>query len=194
MEIPFSSKLFTCEHLFSNDSTMREVGLFECRKNENLEHYIQDEAFDDEKTGASRTYIIRDIKTQEIAAYFTLRCGMLTFINNSKPDSFDVIPAIELGNIAINDVYKDNHLGEYTKDFPLGLIFFVNFIHPIATFIANYIGAQSIYLFSINNDKVITNYSKWGFSRLGTVEEAYLTKHIQSFWEEDCIFMSQTIN
>lgn len=106
------SKLFTIEHLYDSTENEELISNFTVRGNAaGLENYLKYSSFDDEDGNLSRTYLVKDKMTRELAGYFTLRTGLITQkipADNDK-EVFDSLPAIELSNFAVNSQYKSHH-------------------------------------------------------------------------------------
>ena len=152
-----------------------------------LESYLKFQATKDEKENIARTYLVKDKMTGELACYFSLRTGLVTF--QIVNDKFDTFPAIELSNFAVNDTYKRNH----TEVQKLGVHIFDVFILPIVRCMAKYVGVNSLYIYALPNDKLIDHYQIMGFTRLPADEEKFVQQHVKPKYDEDCIFMYQTV-
>lgn len=61
----------------------------------------------EENEKQTRTYLIKDRTTGELACYFSMRTGLVTL--QVDGDAFDSLSAVELSNFAMNQVYKSNH-------------------------------------------------------------------------------------
>ncbi|MGL4986334.1 MAG: hypothetical protein ACRC5H_04250 [Treponemataceae bacterium] len=180
--LPIQNDFFTCSRL--KDLSGKIVDSFKSDKNEQLELYLQGDAFSDDKTGKNRIYIIQNSKTQELVAYFALKANSMILTRDSERN--DVYPAIELSCIAKNT--------DYIEDLPLGNYIFINFIYPIAKKASTYIGVNYTILFSLPVDKLIETYEKWGFQRLNTEAEEFIHKNTKSYWADNCIFMYLDLN
>ena len=80
-----------------------------------LQQYIKYTAVKEESADMMRTYIVRDINTNEVVGYYSLKAGLISINerviedNGKKRIVFDTVPGIELANFAVNDIYKENH-------------------------------------------------------------------------------------
>lgn len=103
------------------------ISIFVCQKDLDIEHFLKEKAILFEKLGKSRTFIIfdeeiEDIKNFKILAYFTLALQVLKVPENlsgnkiKKLDGFSStihkekiteFPAILIGQVAKNELYKD---------------------------------------------------------------------------------------
>jgi len=81
---------------------------FVSKKGYGLEHYLKEDALIHENLKLSRTYLVLDSQTKQIAAYFTLRTGLIT-ISRGLFKGFDALTGIELANFAVNDLYREVH-------------------------------------------------------------------------------------
>ena len=117
------TELYSIEHILDSQFNETLIKNFETNDNSRgLEFYLKDAAFFDEENNLSRTYLIKDKATQELAGYFSLRTGLIT--RQIEDEKFDSIPALELANFAINTNYKKNHPNIKL----LGFYIFKNFI------------------------------------------------------------------
>ena len=83
-----------------------DVSGFTSKKGHGLEMYIKIHALGDEETNLARTYLVLDSSTKQIAAYFTLRTGLIT-VSRGLFKGFDAYTGIELANFAVNDSYRE---------------------------------------------------------------------------------------
>ena len=179
---------FFVEHLTDAPDTLRLLDAFSSQgKASGLEMYLKELAVKDEKAHESRTYLVKDALTKELAAYFSLRSCLIP-ISVTK-ELFDTIPAIELSNFAVNERYRARQravgkIGAYT---------FVNFIRPLALQASTIIGAKWLCLYSLPEMKLIDYYSTLGFTRLDKERELFVYSHVKPKYDENCIFMYQGI-
>lgn len=138
-----------------------------------------------------RTYFIRDISTNELVCYFSLKAGLISFneISSNKKVSFDILPGIELANFAVNDVYIHNHPNAKG----IGLLIFLDFIIPIVRRVSVEVGVRIIYIFALPFESLINIYRDYGFKRLSKSNENQLHRRIKPSYDENCIFMYQMI-
>lgn len=67
---------FTCERLSSNEAHLRMVDDFRNVKNENLEHALKNEAYEEDENRNIAYYLVKDT-ANHILFYFSIKCGML---------------------------------------------------------------------------------------------------------------------
>ncbi len=96
----FDNEFFAIQHLKQEDDLSQFLVKQETGKG--LEIYLKQHAKEDEKSGVARTYLIRRRDTMQIAAYFTLRTGLIT-VSRGFLSGFDTYTGIELANFAVND-------------------------------------------------------------------------------------------
>ena len=138
-----------------------------------------------------------DKATKEIAAYFTLKTGLITEPVNfyhsrsrtwtpiDRDTPFDTISAIELTNIAVNDLYRKNHpIKECFMAYLLD-----QFILPIIDIVQEYIGIERLYLFALPQKRLINYYEYLGFKKVSFGESCYYNQHIRPQYDDHCIFM-----
>ncbi len=180
--------LYSVEHISNSSENISLLEQFETNENSRgLEYYLKDAALYDEEYNLSRTYLVKDKTTQELADYFSLRTGLIT--RQIKDDKFDSIPAIELANFAVNSNYKKNH-----PDIKLlGFYIFNKFIIPLTQSFSKYIGVHALYIYALPNERLIEHYNTMGFSRLPAEEEQFVQFHVKPKYDEGCIFMYQVL-
>ncbi|HBB43544.1 MAG TPA: hypothetical protein DCZ74_08510 [Treponema sp.] len=152
-----------------------------------MELFLKTVAAQEEKEKQTRTYLIKDRYTGELACYFSVRTGLITL--QVEGDSFDSLSAIELSNFAMNQKYKENHPNARR----LGFYFFKRFILPLANFVSEYIGVSTLYIYALPEDRLIDHYKKMGFSRLPEDQEKFVQNHVKPKYDEGCIFMYQIL-
>lgn len=177
------SDVFSCSHLGTHPNDEELIKGFSAKKGQGLERYLRYQAFPDEDSGTMRTYMIRNEKTGELAAYFSLKAGLVS--TNEQDSSFDVLPGVELANFAINDNYIDAH--PHFKG--SGEIIFGKFVVPKVLEAAKIIGVRFIYIFSLPEDRLIEKYMEYGFQRLTPELEIAVHQRLKPRYDKDCIFM-----
>ena len=180
----FGDDLYGIVHLTSDF----DVSGFMSPKGKGLERYLKYQAIVEEKANLSRTYLVLDKESNEIAAYFTLRTGLIT-LKAGSGDGFNAHSAIELSNFAVNDAYRD--INDLKPGF--GMYVFNQFILPLAKMISQYVGAAYIYIYSLPYKKLMVNYEKMGFFRATTEMEAFIYSHVKPIYDKGCIFMWQKL-
>ena len=97
----FDTEDFYIEHLTDTLENLEQISKFSALNEAfGLENYLRNQALQDETAFSSRTYLLKDKITKELAAYFSLRSGLITV--QAFHEAFDTIPALELANFAIN--------------------------------------------------------------------------------------------
>lgn len=185
------NEVFLCEHITEHDLPELKGFTSGHVKGGFLAEYIKAKAFRDELEHLSRTYVVRDKATGEVAMYFSLKAGFVS-VNESMGvfrRSFDSVPGIELANFAANGEYKRRH-PEY-KGF--GKLVFKDFIIPCAQEAAGLIGIKYLYIFALPEESLIRNYAGYGFLRLPKRHEAWLHRRIKPRYDHRCIFMYQSL-
>ena len=184
----FSDEDFVVEHLFESSENASLAQSFSVGNDAmGLEIFLKEAAEKEEKEKQTRTYLIKDRVTGELACYFSLRTGLVTL--QIEEDSFDSLSAIELSNFAMNKIYKTNH-PDVKKG---GAYFFKRFILPLADFVSEFIGVSTLYIYALPEKRLIDHYKKMGFSRLPEDQEEFVQKHVKPKYDEGCIFMYQTL-
>lgn len=184
----FADDDFIVEHLFDSPENASLICSFSVGNDAmGLEIFLKDVAPKEESEKQTRTYLIKDKFTGEIACYFSLRTGLVTL--QIENDAFDSLSAIELSNFAMNQVYKTNHPNVKKG----GAYFFKRFILPLANFVSEYIGVSTLYIYALPEERLIEHYRKMGFSRLPEEQEKFVQNHVKPKYDEGCIFMYQPL-
>lgn len=182
----FDNGVYYVSRLSNEDAD--DITSFKCRKNSGyLEGYLKNDALIEEKSSIARTYLIRDIKTDELVGYFSLKAGIVSLNENTSlfRRTFDTIPGVELANFALNISYIEAH--ELSKG--AGKIIFNDFVLKVIENAKEWIGIDIVYIYSLPEKTLIENYRKYGFSRLSSLQERKLHRRIRPRYDQDCIFM-----
>lgn len=165
-----------------------DVSGFASKKGYGLERYIKVHALNDEETKMARTYLVLDSATKQIAAYFTLRTGLIT-VSRGLFKGFDAYTGIELANFAVNDSYR-----EVNKVIPrFGAYIFNQFILPLTMEITKYVGAAYLYIFALPDNKLMAHYETMGFSHTSEKMRRFIYSHVKPAYDEGCTFMWQKL-
>lgn len=70
-------KKFTCERLTAHPENQRLTWSFCCRRNPNLAHTLQGDAWHEDREGLPTVYYVVKNPQGQIAMYFSLKCGVL---------------------------------------------------------------------------------------------------------------------
>ena len=96
---------FIVEHLLSSSVGKDQIEGFVAGNNAfGLEIYLKNCADNDERAKESRTYLVKDAVSNELACYFSLRTCLVPIALSDE--LFSTMPAIELSNFAVNEKYK----------------------------------------------------------------------------------------
>jgi hypothetical protein len=184
----FNSELYTINHLSDQYSSKIKTFMVKDYRGGGLENYLKYMALNDEKFGMARTYIIETTDTKEIAAYFTLRSGLIT-ASRGLFRGFDTYTGIELANFAVNDAYR-----EANDVIPkLGSHLFYVFIFPLVQEISKYLGSAYLYIYALPEDKLMAHYQTMGFERTTLSMEKHVYRHVKPAYDKGCCFMYQKI-
>lgn len=191
-ELP-RNEWFYCEHLFDKESSIFDVSDFsinpEYEDGQLLADYIKSSAFDDEKRGECRTYLVRDKITDEIAAFFSLRAGQVIregIFDEEERHSFEFLSGTELACFAVNDTYLKKHPSRSG----FGILVFDEMILPLAYEIGSLTGAAILFGYAVNDEGLMDYYvNKCGFSRLSKELENEINERFRSSFDDDCYFV-----
>ena len=179
---------FECYHFSDLDESCLKKFSIHSPTGQGLLLYLKNMAKDEEKNHFSRVYIIIKKTTKEVVAYFALRAGFVS-VPIEGTTKFDSYPGIELEAIAVNDTFRQ----KYSEIRGIGKMIFVDFVVPLARLAAKIIGVHTLYIFAIPEEKLIRHYESWGFVRMKEDNEDFVHQHIKPKFDDDCIFMYQTL-
>ena len=171
-----------------------------------LEAYLKRAAWENDLSGSTKVYLIKDSTNDMIAAYFGLKAGMVglnqdSFLSNSDRDALRakgikpipyIVPGIEVSHLAVNDEYRrfisrgDKLVGG------LGDYFFQQFVMPIVFDVRKKVGVQMIYLYAAGDDNLVRLYRDvYKFSTVG--DEELPLAPLQPDYDYKCTFMYRMI-
>ena len=148
-------------------------------------------ALEDEAENLSKTYLIVDDVTNELAGYFSIKTGFVA-INHGRffrRNEFDAIPGIELANFATNDAYRQAH-PNYKN---VGHMIFVDYILPKVYEVQKLVGVKILYLFALPRESLIERYTLYGFSKLSVFQQRNMHRRFKPSYDRGCIFMYQLL-
>lgn len=153
--------------------------------------YLKRDAFPDEIAKKMRTYLVKDVDTEELVGFFSLKAGLVS-LNERVFDGivkFDTLPGIELALFAVNKKYAESHAQLHG----IGETIFVSMILPLVKQAQETIGITTLYIFSLPQKRLIKNYSKYGFQMLPEEQAKLLHKRLKPVFDRSCIFMHMPI-
>ena len=171
-----------------------------------LEAYLKRCAWDDDLNHDVKIYLIKDTVTNDIAAYFGLKAGMVIDnendiptievieetlkFSNMKPVS-SVTPGIEISHFAVNDNYrrKISKSNDLVKG--LGQYFYPAYIYPIIREVTEKIGVKMIYLYAAGDMHLINYYKDVFHFNILNWSDYYMP--LQPEYDGNCTFMYQLI-
>lgn len=180
----FSDEYYEIVHLTRDI----DVSGFISNKGYGLEVYLKKYALDDELANISRTYLVLDRNTKQIAAYFTLRTGLIT-VSRGFLKGFDAYTGIELANFAVNDAFREVH--EVIPKF--GAHIFYQFILPLTLEISKYVGAAYLYIYALSEDRLMAHYETMGFEHTTKKMKKFIYRHVKPVYDSGCTFMWQKL-
>ena len=179
---------FIVEHLLASSLGKDQIEGFVAGNNAfGLEIYLKNYADNDERAKESRTYLVIDAVSRELACYFSLRTCLVPIALSDG--LFSTIPAIELSNFAVNERYKAKERAVRK----VGAYVLAAFIRPISQYVSEFVGAKWLCIYALPDDKLIEYYGKLGFSRLPAEQESFVYSHVKPKYDDGCIFMYQPL-
>lgn len=180
---------FVAVHLADTAQDRRLIDSFSAGKNaKGLEIYLKNCALADETANESRTYLVKDSVTGELACYFSLRACLIPL--PLEAGLFTTVPAVELANFAVNDNYRPTQRSAKG----IGAYVFLEFILPFALRSASFVAAKWLCIYALPEPKLLDYYHKnLGFSRLPPEKESFVYGHVKPKYDQGCIFMYQPL-
>lgn len=180
----FATDDFVLEHLTDSKGHRQLLDSFSVANNATgLEMYLKSRAMLDETRNESRTYLVKDVVSGELACYFSLRTGLITV--SAGDGSFDTVPAAELSNFAVNASYSAAHRNVRK----IGAYVFNKFILPVVRSSAGWIGMQCLYVYALPKGKLISYYERLGFRRMSDEDVRFVYSHVKPRYDQGCVFM-----
>lgn len=146
-----------------------------------------------------KTYLVYRLPTEndpadtkkELACVFCLRTNSMHFENELRENFYNsIIPSIELVYLAVDK----NCLNKHPEIKGIGAATFDAFIVPIVQEISELCGCKNLFLFAINNEKLISYYkNQMDFHELPEEQEKYIVNNLKTDDNEDCKFLFQPI-
>ena len=186
--LDLDNEYFRVEHILDAKDGRKAISEFSVgNEAKGLERYLKESALRDEKELDARTYLVRDAVTDEVAAYFSLRAGLVPV--PITDDDIYTIPAIELSNFARNKNYRR----EGRRIGKIGGYVFLHFVLPIIRQTSTLIGARLICLYALPIDSLIRCYEALGFRRLDVGGTKIVNSRVKPKYDQGCIFMFRGI-
>lgn len=204
---------FKCEKLTDDINNKALIKEFKNTRNENLEVYLKNKAWGNEKEGSIVHYLVKNSQN-EIVLYFSLKCGVVfgafknnkqindkdkkEFIKKSKNDNSIVRVPKTISGIELCHFCKNEKLSKKLKDQnkgnrEIGTYIFFEFIVPIVKEVSNKIGCKILYLFAADDteDCTLINYYEQSlyFRRLTKSYKSESYVPAMSYYEDGCEFM-----
>ena len=203
---PLRSKVIN-KKLIQNFFIEREKEYSDPAKNQGqiigLEAYLKYCAWEDDQRNNIKAYVIKTYFTNEIIAYFTLKCGMFSLDNDTRNELKeelakekgiklvpDTIPCVEIAQYAVNDNYKIKHGKNGSPLKGLGVALYPDFIYPIIRRAAKIIGIKCIYLYAAG-DEHLTDYYERVFGFKKSNDKKLIP--IMPYYDNGCSFMYYTL-
>lgn len=158
---------------------------------ENLEDKIRNEVTELDNFDILRTFLVIDVESKELVCVFSIRNNTMHFQHKLSINKFNkIVPCIELVYIAVEKNYRNNH----PETSGIGSAVFDSFIVPIVKFINKISGCKYLFLFAINQPKLIKYYkNKMDFLELDKKEEKCIVSSLKTDTNKGCKFLYQSI-
>ena len=186
--IDLDNEYFRVEHISDAKDVRKAIAEFSAGENaDGLERYLKELAVTDEIGGDARTYLVRDVVTNEVAAYFSLRACLVPLPIDE--DDIYTIPGIELSNFARNNNYRSDR----KRIEKVGGYVFFRFVLPLVRHVSSLIGARLLCLYALPVPRLIRYYETLGFRRLDARGTDFVHGRIKPKYDQGCVFMFRSI-
>lgn len=146
---------FHTEVLTSNKSNKKILSEFVSKKkNNSLESYLRNDAWDEDLTGETRVYLVKD-KAGEVAAFFSIKCGLIVGENLDEKLTDDQLSFVEGVIMAL----KANDNGMKENLYAAGLSIFPDHIDELFAIAQRKVDrkAEAIDIHQENNTLAVPN-------------------------------------
>ena len=149
--------------------------------------YLQDEAYRDERKGTMRTYLVRSRPTDELVGFFSLKAGLVSTKEalSEGHTTFDTIPGVEVAYLGVDRRFCD----KYPVAKGCGKVIFNELVLPVIRSAARIVGISRVYIFSIDENRLIKTYRSYGFRSLSEEQERSLHERLKPRGAQGCRFM-----
>ena len=173
---------FYVEQLSQNTNSY-ELKAFRIQHDESqITAYLKKFAKKHDSEKLNKIYLVRSTKTDMLAAWFGLKAAALPY--NDAGDVF-LIPAVELTHFAVDERFKS-----FDDSMKAGEFIFWNYILPIVYDISEKIGCKNLFVFSIDNPKLVSYYKKYlGFKEITGTNEKQFFEYAEPDYDEGCRFL-----
>jgi len=162
---------------YSANKVKKLLLTFKCSINKDIEHFLHNKAITFEKKLRSRTYLLLENETNEVAGYFSVAISVLYSDEVADEIVLEIgdlnipkdIPCFLIGQIAKSDKFKNIKIGNILMQTAIEKLETTNKI----------VGGRFILLDALNNKKVIEFYEDFGFITIEETNESI--KMIRSF-------------
>ena len=170
-----------------------------------LQKYFEKAAWEEDKDGYVKIYILKRRFTNELIGYFGLKTGLICIDSEyrnaqreeaAKEKSIKLfpttIPGIEISHFAINDIYRKKYSRNGKPLKGLGRYIYPTFIYPIIKKTSELVGIKIAYLNSVDETGLADYYQEsFGFTKTNS-EDSIIA--IQPYYDDGCTFMYKIIN
>jgi len=130
---------------------------FECGQ-ESLNHWFRRHTWGNESRHASRTYVVCDAETDQLAGYVSLATGQIErgYLPKSKQRNMpDPVPVLVLGQLAVDQIYQGQGIGTDLLRYALQL----------AVVTADSVGLAGVLTHPLTPEARAL-YTRWGFQEV----------------------------
>lgn len=217
----FKEKMY-CEPLRSNSRNKELINKFYIEREKDYEvlyeetgkiiglcEFLKHCAWEEDKKGSLKVYVVKSYFSNDIIAYFALKAGMICLDSKERDVDAeksaksrgvklvpDIIPGIEISHFAINDAYRKKH-NNVKK---IGSYIYPEFIYPMLKKASKLIGVGMVYLYAADNsiDGHLINYYKKVFDFVEIKDDKSDDKSnyyrpVTSYYDDNCTFMYRSL-
>lgn len=193
MQRLYENSLYYCEHLTLSQKISDEIDEFLISRHpqgKGVMDYLQMQANHDETAELMKTYLVRDINTDELAAFFSVRAGSVKLEFVAEDSQIGIYPGVELAYFGMNENYLEKH----PECKGSGVHIFGKMILPIALKMREYVAVKGIYGYAVNGTTLMERYVNiYGFNRLDPENERKVHESYRPGNDDRCIFIYMDI-
>lgn len=148
-----------------------------------LTKYLCKKAKKHEATLMNKTFLVREKKSKNIVAFFSLKAATLPYKDSNEPF---LIPAIELTHFAVDERYKNSG----NQEMRTGEFIFWNHIIPKVKAAAENIACKNLFVFSIDTMKLIKYYkNRLNFREIENIDDSQFFEYAKPEYDSGCKFL-----
>lgn len=170
----------------SHDLNSYELKTFRIQHDEQqLKKYLCNMAKKHQGQSINKTFLVRENGSKNLVAFYSLKAATLPY---SDKDEIFLIPAVELTHFAVDERYKS--IFDKIADIKTGEFIFWNHIIPCINNARQNIAIKDLFIFAINNEKLIEYYkTRLGFREIEKMDDKIFFDYAKPDYDDYCKFL-----